>query len=128
MLADLVRASQCVDQKRGWKALYTMLHQLLDADFPPTELHHVLARMPKLMASLERPPRDAHLLFVSTNYDDVLEHALEEANEPYDLVWYVARGDHVGKFMHKPPGEEPRLIADPAEYVEPLDSRSARSC
>jgi hypothetical protein len=121
MLTDLLRASQCVHLKRGWKALYLTLHGLLDADYPPTMLHHVLARVPRLMAVLERPPRETHLLFVSTNYDDVLERALDEAGEPYDLVWYVARGEHVGKFMHTPPGGSPRVIEDPSEYVEPLD-------
>jgi hypothetical protein len=120
VLGDLVRVAQTVGHKRGWKALYTTLHELFDADYPPTDLHDFLAGVPKLIASLERPPRDTHLLVVSTNYDDVLERAFDAAGEPYDLVWYVARGDNVGKFVHRPPSGEPVVIHDPDQYVEPL--------
>jgi SIR2-like domain len=121
VLEDLLRVSQCVDLKRGWKSLYGTLHDLFDDDYPPTEVHRFLAGIPKLMATLARPPRDSHLLVVTTNYDDVLERAFDEVNEPYDLVWYVARGDHVGKFMHQAPGEGPIVVEDPDQYVGPLD-------
>ena len=121
VLQDLLRVSQCVDLKRGWRSLYGTLHELFDDDYPPTELHRFLAGTPKLMAALERPPRESHLLVVTTNYDDVLERAFDEAAEPYDLVWYVARGDHVGKFMHQAPGAEPIVVEDPDQYVGPLD-------
>ena len=121
VLEDLLRVSQCVDLKRGWKVLYGTLHELFDADYPPTDLHRFLASIPQLITRLERPPRDSHLLVVTTNYDDVLERAFEEAGEPYDLVWYVARGDHVGKFMHQPPAGEPVVVEDPDQYVEPFD-------
>ena len=121
VLQDLLRVSQCVDQKRGWRVLYSSLHRMLDADYPATALHCFLADVPKRIAALEDPPREKHLLIVTTNYDDVLERALDHAGEPYDLVWYLARGDNVGKFMHKAPGREPKLIDDPDEYVEPLD-------
>jgi hypothetical protein len=121
VLGDLLRVAQTVGYKRGWKALYMTLHELFDDDYPPTELHRFLAGLPSLMSSLDRPPRDTHLLVVSTNYDDVLERAFDEAGEPYDVVWYVARGDDIGRFMHKPPGSEARVIEDPDEYVEPLN-------
>jgi hypothetical protein len=59
---------------------------------------------------------------VTTNYDDVLERALDDAREEYDLVWYVARpGELMGKFMHRPPGGAPKPINDPDRYVAPLD-------
>ena len=121
VLGDLLRVSQCVDRKRGWQVLYQTLHGLFDHDYPPSDLHTFLAEVPKLIASTKQPPRDSHLLLVTTNYDDVLERALEQANEPYDLVWYIAHGDHTGKFMHQPPGEAARLIDNPDEYVEPFD-------
>lgn len=121
VLGDLLRVAQTVGHKRGWKALYMTLHDLFDDDYPPTELHRFLATLPSLIATLERPPRDTHLLVVSTNYDDLLERAFTEAQEPYDLVWYVARGEHLGKFVHRPPGSEPRVIEDPDEYVESLN-------
>jgi SIR2-like domain len=97
------------------------LHELFNANYPATELHDFLAGVPGLIASLRHPPRDTHLLVVTTNYDDVLERAFKAAGEPYDLVWYVARGENVGKFMHRPPGGEPEVINDPDQYVEPLN-------
>ena len=123
VLEDLLRVSQCVDLKRGWRSLYGTLHELFDDDYPPTELHRLLADIPRLMRRLERPPRESHLLIVTTNYDDVLERAFDESPqpEPYDLVWYVARGDKTGKFMHRPPGGEPVVVEDPDQYVVPLD-------
>jgi hypothetical protein len=118
---DLLRVAQTVGYKRGWKVLYLTLHELFDADYPPTDLHDFLARVPTMTASLAEPPRDTHLLVVSTNYDDILERAFDRVGEPFDLVWYVARGDNVGKFMHKAPGKEPTVIGDPDQYVEPLN-------
>jgi len=122
VLEDLLRVSQCIDHTRGWRALYQMLHNLFDANYEPTVLHRLLAGIPQRMAALERPPRETHLLLVTTNYDDVLERALDEAGEKYDLVWYVARpGEQMGKFMHKPPDGEATPIEDPDRYVEPLN-------
>jgi hypothetical protein len=121
VLGDLLGVSQCVDRKRGWKVLYQTIHGLLDHDYPPTDLHHLLAELPGQIATMAAPPRDSHLLFVTTNYDDVLERALEQAGEPYDLVWYIAQGEDIGKFMHQPPGETPRVIRDPDRYVVPFD-------
>jgi hypothetical protein len=121
VLGDLLRVSQCVDRKRGWQVLYGTLHQVFDHDYPPTGLHEFLAQVPKQIAAMERPPRDSHLLIVTTNYDDVLERALTAAEEPFDLVWYVAHGPETGKFKHQPPGEAPRLIDDPDQYVTPFD-------
>jgi hypothetical protein len=121
VLGDLLRVSQCVQGKRGWQVLYRTLHGLFDHDYPPTDLHTFLAEMPGRIAAMDQPPRDSHLLFVTTNFDDVLERALEQANEPFDLVWYVAQGAHMGRFMHQPPTGEAQVIEDPDRYVTPFD-------
>lgn len=121
VLGDLLRVSQCVDRKRGWQVLYRTLHGVFDHDYPPTDLHTFLAGLPQMIASMKTPPRESHLLFVTTNYDDVLEHALAAVGEPYDLVWYVAQGPDTGKFMHRAPSEPPVLIEDPDRYVTPFD-------
>jgi hypothetical protein len=123
VLEDLLRVSQCVDQKRGWKVLYMTLHELFDNDYEPTELHRFLANLPNMIDSLKHPPRETHLLFVTTNYDDVLERALHDAGEPYDLIWYVARGDNMGRFMHRTSGADGATVAiiDPDRYIAALD-------
>jgi hypothetical protein len=121
VLGDLLRVSQCVQGKRGWQVLYGTLHGLLDHDYPPTDLHTFLAQIPRRIEEMDRPPRESHLLYVTTNFDDVLERALDQAGEPYDLVWYVAQGTHTGRFMHQPPSGEAVVIEDPDLYVTPFD-------
>ena len=63
---------------------------------------------------------------MTTNYDDALERAFRAAGEAFDLVWYVAEGEHRGKFLHLPPDGEPRLIDQAERVLRPLASRSAR--
>jgi hypothetical protein len=120
ILEDLLRVSQCVDHERGWRVLYDTLHQLFDADYPPTSFHRFLARVPKLIAQLPNPPRATHQLIVTTNYDDVLERAFDAEEEEYDLVWYVARGEDTGSFTHRAPDGTTQVIEDPETYVKPL--------
>src|SRR3712207_8399873 len=53
------------------------LHDIFDADYPPTRLHRFLARM-------SRHTREAGrgcMLFVTTNYDDCLERAFSRSEE-----------------------------------------------
>jgi len=53
---------------------------------------------------------------VTTNYDDALERAFDEAEEPYDLAVYVASGVNSGKFVHVPHGGDPQVVAVANEY------------
>ncbi len=55
-------------------------------------------------------------LIVTTNYDDLLERALRDAGEAFDLVYYEAKEENLGKFWHKPPDGEPCLIERPNKY------------
>jgi hypothetical protein len=99
--------------------LYDKLHELFAGTYAPTPLHEFLASVPeRLFRRADSAPR--YQLIVTTNYDDALEKAFDEAGEPYHLVWYLAAGrEHErGKFMHRAPGQAPVLIADPSEYVE----------
>jgi hypothetical protein len=111
---DLVRVSQYVSVMLGSGPLYDELRQLFDADYPPTPLHRFLATLPRQLQH-DGLPRQ-HLLIVTTNYDDALERAFREADEPFDLVTYVAVGDDTGRFLHYPPGGEAVLIEIPNEY------------
>jgi hypothetical protein len=112
-LQDLLRVSQYIAVMTGSGPLYEELHQLLDADYQPTKVHTMLAAVPAFLRShgLVR-----YQLILTTNYDDALERAFRAAGEEFDLVSYVADGPHRGKFLHVPPGGEPRLIERPNEY------------
>jgi len=122
---DLLRVSQWMDAILGEGALYEYLRSLFDADYPPNSVHRLLAGIPSAMKAKGAQP--AHQLILTTNYDDALERAFDEKGEKYDLVWYEAKKKRglCGKFVHRPPGEEPRPIDVPNEYADlSLDERT----
>ncbi len=119
---ELARVSQYVALMTGPAPLYDELHGLLDSDYPPTLLHHVLAALPRTLRDRKYPY--PYQLIVTTNYDDVLERAFDAAGEPFDLASYVAEGDQRGKFLHWLPDGTTTLIEKPNEYRElSLDQR-----
>ena len=88
-LLDLLRVSEYVTITDGAGPLYEELHKLFDSDFTPTCLHCFLATLPSAMRAKGLPVK--YPLIVTTNYDDVLEVALQQASEPYDLVYYETK-------------------------------------
>lgn len=113
---DLVRVSQYVTVMTGSGPLYEKLHELFDADYPPTPLHVFLATLPGVMRKHGQDPK--YQLIVTTNYDDALERAFNAVEEPFDLVSYIAEGEHRGKFLHWRSGEEAHVIDKPNEYAD----------
>jgi SIR2-like domain len=116
----LLEVSQYVSAATGVQSLYDYLHDVFDVNFAPTPLHELLATKPgdlRARGRLRMPP-----LIVTTNYDDLLERALEEAGEPYDLVVYMAEGmpdhRHAGRFCHQPPGGTLTPINTPKTYAK----------
>ena len=120
---DLLRVSQYVSVTTGSGPLYDELHSLFDTDYKPTPLHEFFATVPTLLRAKGsvRP----YQLIVTSNYDDVLERAFEDAGQPFDLVCYVAEGENRGKFLHRPPGGEYQVIERENEFRGvSLDERS----
>lgn len=111
---DLARVSQYLSAVEGEGALYDELHDVFDADYPPTGVHHFLASV----AGRIRAERRTGLLCVTTNYDCCLEAAFTAADEPYDLITYVAGGRNAGRFVHVPAGGAPTVIHKPNEYLD----------
>jgi hypothetical protein len=105
---ELVRVSQYVALMAGEADLYDELRKLFDLDYAPTALHRLLAGLPGLMRAHGLRPR--YQLVVTTNYDDALERAFREAEEPYDLVVYLAEGEQRGSFLHCPHDGVKRII------------------
>lgn len=120
---DLARVSQYVAALEGEGPLYDELHDVFDANYPPTYFHRFLAR-------LSRRTREAKevrecMLIVTTNYDDSLERAFAEEGEPYELVTYIAEGKDRGLFRHITDDGEHTVIRVPNEYAElRLDQRT----
>jgi hypothetical protein len=120
---DLARVSQYVAAMEGEGSLYDELHNVFDADYPPTYFHRFLARL----ARRARETKDVRecMLIVTTNYDDSLERAFADEGEPYELVTYIAEGKDRGRFRHITAEGKPTVIRRPNEYVDlRLDQRT----
>lgn len=112
---DLAQVSQYIAALEGEGALYEELHDLFDADYPPTQLHRFLARLSR--QTRESAASRECMLLVTTNYDDSLERAFQEEDEPYDLVVYIADGRDRGCFRHTRADGVSVVIRKPNEYV-----------
>jgi hypothetical protein len=119
---DLVRVSQYIATMDGPGPLFVKLHELFDADYPPSPLHEFLARLPRQLREAGRA--QSHQLIVTANYDDALERAFRAAEEPFDLVSYMTAGPHTGKFIHWRYSEGVddavggQVIEEPESYIE----------
>ncbi|HKR48182.1 MAG TPA: SIR2 family protein [Pseudonocardiaceae bacterium] len=111
---DLARVSQYLAALAGEGPLYDELHDVFDADYPPTRFHRFLARL----ARRTREADDVRecMLIVTTNYDDSLERAFVAEDEPYDLVTYIAEGKDRGLSRHITADGESTVIRVPNEY------------
>lgn len=111
---DLVRSSQLATLTTNAARLYAVLHEVFETKCPPPSLHKFLATIPALLRDKGHPLR--YQLIVTTNFDDLLERAYEEAGVPYDVVSYEAEGDKRGKFWHWKSDGEVTLIELPNQY------------
>lgn len=112
----LASVAQYVAVMKGSGPLYDELHELLDADLPPTPLHSFLASLPAILRERGLPPQ----VVVTTSYDTALERAFEDAGEPVEIVTYLASGRHRGRFCHIAPGGAGTLIEEPNTYATEL--------
>ncbi len=112
---DLAEIAQYVSVTRGSPDLNTALREALAAEVKPRALHHFLASFPGRARELGR---EHYQMLVTTNYDNALEEAFKEQDEPYDLAIYMASGKDKGKFVHFPSDTRtPEPIEKPNEYV-----------
>ncbi|HET8751081.1 MAG TPA: BTAD domain-containing putative transcriptional regulator [Gaiellaceae bacterium] len=114
---ELARISQAVAVLNGSGPLYDALHALVESDGEPTGVHRFLARLPGLL----RERDGGQPLLVTTGYELALERALEEADESYDTVCYLASGQMRGSFCHILPGGAATVIERPNAYLTGLD-------
>jgi DNA-binding SARP family transcriptional activator len=118
---DLARVAQYVAMTAGIGPLYDELHAALASEFEPGPVHAAIARLPRLLRERGAPLP----VLVSTTYDRAVERAFAAADEPLDVVSYLALGRDRGKFLHVPADGEPRVIDLPNAYAElPLEKRT----
>ena len=113
---ELARVSQAVAVLNGAGPLYDTLHTLVEGDGEPTAVHRFLARLPRLLRERET----AQPLLVTTGYELALERALEEVEEPYETVCYLAAGQMRGSFCHIAPTGVANVIERPNAYTGEL--------
>ena len=119
--------SQYASFQEGDK-LYDVLHSYLDKTYDellqdktnPHRLHEFLARLPKTMMLQKGYRKLPYKLIVTTNYDEMLEHIFDQVGQPYDVVFYVAKGDDRGTFKHKTHRGEVKSIAIEPDPKNPL--------
>ncbi|UKO99140.1 SIR2 family protein [Nostoc sp. UHCC 0870] len=104
--------AQYVQLTFGIKDVYERLYELLRGKYSPSRFYLFWANLPEKMEEKQYPL--PYQLIVTTNYDDMLERAFRAANQPFDLVFYVAEGEEVrGRFKYKPFEEKARPIDKP---------------
>jgi hypothetical protein len=113
---DLAEVAQYVSATRGDPDLYRALQESLTVDCEINDIHRFLAALPKTTEVMGYPRQ--YQLLVTTNYDVLLEEAFREAQEPFDLVVYLATGTDKGKFVHFPWQDTPRVISPANTYSE----------
>jgi DNA-binding SARP family transcriptional activator len=109
---ELARISQAVAVLNGAGPLYDTLHTLVEGDGEPSAVHRFLARLPALLRGRET----MQPLLVTTGYELALERALEEVDEPYETVCYLASGQMRGSFCHIAPTGVANVIERPNAY------------
>ena len=111
--ADLLRVAQYAQARlrhtEEEHRLRDSLHRIFRAHYGPTSVHRFLASVPQRTG--------AHMLALTTNYDDALEQAFEAAGEPYSVVFYRASREGRCWVRH---GEESEaeLIVRPERYTD----------
>jgi DNA-binding SARP family transcriptional activator len=113
---ELARVSQAVAVLNGAGPLYDTLHTLVEGNGEPSAVHRFLARLPGLLRQRET----AQPLLVTTGYELALERALEEVDEEYETVCYLASGQMRGSFCHISPTGTANVIERPNAYAGEL--------
>ena len=103
---NLKYLAQYIKLTSGLSRVYQKLQTLFEKKYDTNELHQFFANLPGEMEA-KGYKKLPYQLLVTTNYDDMLERAFEEAKQPYALVFYVVEGEETqGQFKYKKPFEE----------------------
>jgi DNA-binding SARP family transcriptional activator len=111
---DLAHVAEYVAVAKGAGPLYDELHVLFDRDCAPGPAHRALASLAVHLTARNLPPQ----LLLTTNFDQLLEQAFEDAGERLDVVLYLALGRHRGKFLHLMSEGNGTVVDLPNAYTE----------
>jgi len=93
---DLAKVASYFVETSARLRLRERLQYIFDRECQPSGIHHYLADIAR--HDVDGKPRGTPLLIVTTNYDDLVERAFEQASppRPYDLVVYPTDREDVG--------------------------------
>jgi DNA-binding SARP family transcriptional activator len=118
---DVARLAQRVAVMRGVGPLYDELHALAARADEPGSIHRFLASLPPVLRARGAPQQ----LIVTSAWDDALEQAFGEVDEPLDVVAYLASGPDRGRFLHRSADGGVEVIRVPNTYAAiPVDERT----
>ncbi|HEV7765254.1 MAG TPA: SIR2 family protein [Thermoanaerobaculia bacterium] len=116
---ELSRVAQAIALELGPGLLKAELREVLNLQSRIPSLHRLIASLPGRIAGQHsgavsfRP-----LLVVSTNYDDLMERALEENGKPFHTYTYEA--DKPGTFTYRSPEGKEKAIPPKPKLNDPL--------
>ena len=113
-------AQHLVDRKAR-STLVSEIANVIHTQFPePSSIHRRLAALADLARSAALPrPR---MILITSNYDAGLESAFEQRGTPHHLFVYQPHDRYEGRFIHRTPSGELRLIVRPEHLHELEDS------
>lgn len=107
------------------------LHDIFLQCNEPTSLHTFLAKLPGKLRDKGLPrfdgPVQSRMIFMTTNYDGLLEEAFRRAKEPVHVFTYVSR-ENRGRFWHRDAtnNTDEVCIENPVNFAfAPTDHHSA---
>jgi hypothetical protein len=117
---DLAQLAQRVAVAEGPSFLHRAMKDALRLEPEPNDVQRFLARFPRRLEQLGRPPR--HQMIVTTSYDTSLERAFDAEGEAYDVAVFVASRADKGTFVHVPWRGEPQMVTEAGKYRDfPID-------
>ena len=113
-------AQHLVD-RNARSTLVSEIANMLHTQFPePSAVHRQFAELAYLARQATRPmPR---FILMTTNYDAGLESAFEEHGTPHHLFVYQPHDRYEGRFIHRTPSGELRVIVRPDNLHELEDA------
>jgi hypothetical protein len=115
-------AQHLVD-RNARSTLVSEIAHVMHTEFPqPSAVHR---RFAELATRARAGTRSAtRMLLMTTNYDTGLESAFEERGTPHHLFVYQPHDRYEGKFIHRTPAGELRVIVRPEHLHELEDSEA----
>jgi len=115
-------AQHLVD-RNARSTLVSEIANVMRTQFPePSVVHWRFAELARRARAATGSPR--RMILMTTNYDTGLESAFEERGVPHHLFVYQPHDRYEGKFIHRTPAGELRVIVRPEHLHELEDSEA----